>query len=141
MPAHADELDGVSARLGVIDKITARINRVEIPVGHVAQVGPLGITVRACVKRIPPDEPEEAAFLEISERIQGEDKPQLKFGGWMFASSPALSAMDHAVYDVWVLECLLPDGEGPSVAAGSGPADEGEAIPLPPLGEDEIPLD
>ena len=27
------------------------------------------------------------------------------FRGWMFASSPALNALEHPVYDVWVIDC------------------------------------
>jgi hypothetical protein len=27
------------------------------------------------------------------------------FSGWMFAASPGLNAVDHAVYDVWLTEC------------------------------------
>ena len=49
--------------------------------------------------------PESAAFLEIDD--EHPDRPRVElFTGWMFASSPALSALEHPVYDVWVLDCL-----------------------------------
>lgn len=31
--------------------------------------------------------------------------PDRIFSGWMFASSPALNPLEHAVYDVWVIDC------------------------------------
>ena len=50
-------------------------------------------------------EPEAAAFLQIWERKPHEDQSKWVFSGWMFSSNPALSAMDHPVYDVWVIDC------------------------------------
>jgi hypothetical protein len=60
--------------------------------------------VRACRKRPPEDPPEAAAFLEIRD-LRKPDAPSVVFSGWMFASTPALSAMEHPIYDVWVLDC------------------------------------
>jgi hypothetical protein len=90
--------------LQALDKVSARVSPLEIPVGQTVSFGNLEITVRACDKRPPEETPESAAFLEIVERHEGEP-PVTQFVGWMFASSPALSAMDHPVYDVWVLDC------------------------------------
>ncbi len=87
-----------------LDKITARTSTFTVPVGGVNQFGQLSVTVRACRKAPPVDPPESAAFVEIVERKQGEE-PKGHFSGWMFASSPALSAMEHPVYDVWVIDC------------------------------------
>jgi len=87
-----------------LDKITARISTFETPIDQPIGFGALEITVRSCHKRPPTEPPESAAFLEIVERRQDEPSVRL-FTGWMFASSPALSAMEHPVYDVWVLDC------------------------------------
>lgn len=87
-----------------LDKVTARVVTIEAPVGVPVHVGALEIVARACKKRRPEDQPESAAFLDIWEL-----RPDLPaaglFRGWMFASSPALSAMEHPVYDIWVLDC------------------------------------
>ena len=88
-----------------LDKVTARISTIEVPVGHAVRFGTLEITVRTCDKRPPEEPPEAAAFLDIWEIRQEQPSANL-FRGWMFASSPALSAMDHPVYDVWVLDCV-----------------------------------
>ena len=92
------------AVLQALDKVSARVSVLEVPVGKMVTFGTLEITARACDKRPPEETPESAAFLEIVEKRPGE-APATPFIGWMFASSPALSAMEHPVYDVWVLDC------------------------------------
>lgn len=90
--------------LRALDKITARVSTIEVPVGETVEFGSLEITARYCDKRPPEQTPESAAFLEVVEVKPGEE-PAARFSGWMFASSPALSAMDHPVYDLWVIDC------------------------------------
>ena len=96
-----------------LDKVTARVSEITAPVGRLVRFGTLEITVRACHKTPPEEPPESAAFIEIRDAKPGEAGVEL-FSGWMFASSPGLSAMEHPVYDIWVLDCLAPeeDGEG-----------------------------
>jgi hypothetical protein len=102
--------------LQALDKVAARVSPLEVPVGQTVTFGSLEITARACDKRPPEEAPESAAFLEIVEKRPGES-PVTQFVGWMFASSPALSAMEHPIYDVWVLDCKSPatasDGTSP----------------------------
>jgi len=100
--AHADPYQIVV--LQALDKIAARVSPLEVPVGQTVTFGSLEITARACDKKPPEETPESAAFLEIVEKRPGE-APVTQFVGWMFASSPALSAMDHPIYDVWVVDC------------------------------------
>jgi hypothetical protein len=95
-----------------LDKITAHVSTIQAPVGQTVSFGALRITARACDKHPPEETPESAAFLEIVEVRPGEAPRQL-FSGWMFASSPALSAMENPIYDLWVLDCRNP-------ASGSG---------------------
>ena len=95
-----------------LDKITAHVSTIQAPVGKTVSFGALRITARACDKHPPEETPESSAFLEIVEARPGEPPRQL-FRGWMFASSPALSAMENPVYDLWVLDCKNP-------ASGSG---------------------
>ena len=77
---------------------------IEAPVGTPMHFGTLEIIVRTCRKRPPEEQPESAAFLDVWEIRAGEAAASL-FRGWMFASSPALSALEHPVYDIWVLNC------------------------------------
>ena len=89
-----------------LEKITARISKLEAPVGKAVTFGTLTINVRACNKRPPEEPPESAAFLQIDEKRAGDTHAQRIFSGWMFASSPALSALEHPVYDIGVLDCI-----------------------------------
>jgi len=96
-----------TAVLQGLDKVTARVSTVRVAVGDSVRFGPLEVIVRHCDKRPPEDTPESAAFLDISEVRQGESA-QAIFRGWMFASSPAISALEHPVYDIWVIDCEAP---------------------------------
>ncbi len=87
-----------------LDKVTARVWTFEAPVGEIVRFGTLEISTRTCEKRPPEEPPESAAFIDIREVRPGISPVNL-FRGWMFASSPALSALEHAVYDVWVVDC------------------------------------
>src|SRR6516165_7730852 len=100
------------ALLQGLDKITARVSKFEAPVGAPVRFGTLLIRVRDCEKNPPEETPESAAFLEIDEVRPGEVNLRV-FSGWMFASSPALSALEHPVYDVNVLDCKTASGSPP----------------------------
>ena len=116
-PAAADMTPEPMAVLQGLDKITARVSKFEAPVGSAVQFGTLAIRVRDCEKSSPEDPPESAAFLEIDENRQTDVRSRV-FSGWMFASSPALSALEHAVYDVVLLDCKAASGS-PRTASGN----------------------
>jgi hypothetical protein len=90
-----------------LDKVTARVSRVEAPIGLAVRFGSLEITADVCLETPPTEPPESAAFLRVRDLPVGE-APEAIFSGWMFASTPGLSALEHAVYDVWVLDCEEP---------------------------------
>ena len=103
-----------------LDKVTARISEFEAPAGVMVPFGSLRITVRDCHKRPPEETPESAAFVVIDD-IGADDRAVRYFSGWMFASSPALSALEHPVYDVWVVDCMK------SSSTSSGSSDTNSA--------------
>lgn len=103
-PATAEEMSLDVAVLQGLDKVVGRVMTIEAPIGVPVRFGTLQIVAATCRKRPPEEPPESAAYLEITETRPGEAS-QTRFKGWMFASSPALSAMEHPVYDVWVLDC------------------------------------
>lgn len=90
------------ALLRGLDKISGRVADISIPVGEAATYERLTIQVEQC--RTPPEDEAEDAFAFLRIRDERADDREV-FSGWMFASSPALSAMDHQRYDVWVLSC------------------------------------
>jgi hypothetical protein len=112
-PVAAQEANGRIVVLQGLDKVTARISTVEAPIDAPVRFGTLEITARHCAKRPPEEPPETTAFLEIRE-IKRDEVPVELFTGWMFASSPALSALEHPVYDVWVIDCKTSDPLTPS---------------------------
>jgi len=111
LPAQAQSVN--MTILQGLDKVTARISTIQAPIGEEVTFGTLGITARTCRKRPPEETPETTAFLEVVDDKPGEP-PRLVFSGWMFASSPALSALEHAVYDVWVIDCKIATESGES---------------------------
>ena len=93
-----------TAVLQGLDKVTARVSTLSVAVGDTVRFGTLEIAVRHCDKRPPEETPESSAFLDIWQARPGEVSVSL-FRGWMFASSPALSSLEHSVYDIWVIDC------------------------------------
>lgn len=94
-----------TAVLQGLDKVTARVSKIEASLGELVRFGTLEIIARHCDKRPPEETPESAAFLDIWEVRPGEVAVDV-FRGWMFASSPGLNALEHPVYDVWVKDCV-----------------------------------
>ncbi len=104
-----------------LDKVTARISTFEARVDAPVEFGGLEIVVRACHKTPPTEAPEAIAFLEIAEIERDRPRQQL-YSGWMYASSPAVAALEHPVYDVWVKDCAeqlsqAPEGDAPAAGA------------------------
>jgi hypothetical protein len=93
------------AKVRALDKMTARVAEIELPVGKTVQFGTLSIVAKTCRTTLPEETPpESAAYIEVSE-TKTDAQTGVVFKGWMFASSPALSAMEHPVYDIWVTGC------------------------------------
>ena len=100
----SSDIEMNTAILRTLDKVTGRTNTVQAPVGSEFLFGSLSIKVDVCKTRPPEEPPENSVFLEITDNpLQGE--PKLIFSGWMFSSSPALSALDNPAYDIWLIKC------------------------------------
>ncbi|MGL4405718.1 MAG: DUF2155 domain-containing protein [Notoacmeibacter sp.] len=103
-PVFAERKVNPVAEFAGIDKITGRIIVFDVYVDETVQFGALQVTPRVCYDRSPGDEPKTTSFVEIDE-ITLDRKIRRIFTGWMIAESPGLSAVDHAVYDVWLKGC------------------------------------
>lgn len=104
IPARATDIPMDTVVFGNLDKVTGRVNTMSGRVDAPARFGTLEIIPRSCFARPPEEPPENSAFVEIYDIPEKGDKVKV-FSGWMFASSPALSALDHPIYDLWVLRC------------------------------------
>ena len=104
-PAQAQQTfrERAFAVLGGMDKVTGRISTFTLPLDVIGSFGSLEVTPRACRKTPPDEAPESAAFLHIRDWRDGSGA--IAFSGWMFASTPGLSALEHPVYDIWVIDC------------------------------------
>ncbi len=103
-PALATDIPMDTVVFGNLDKVTGRVNTVSGLIDTPIQFGSLEIVTRSCFTHPPEEPPENAAFVEIFDQPDKGEKKKV-FSGWMFGSSPALSALDHPVYDIWVLRC------------------------------------
>ena len=110
-----------------LNKVTGHISQIEGMVGTVMRFGTLEIVAKRCWKAPPDERPENAALLEIREVRTGEGTKRI-FLGWMFSSSPGLSGLEHAVYDINVISCEsldtapVPEKIAPPVADGKAKA-------------------
>ena len=87
-----------------LDKVTGRIITFDVAVNETVQFGALQVTPRVCYTRPPSEAPNTDSFIEVDEvTLQGEVKRI--FTGWMFAASPGLQAVEHGIYDVWLVDC------------------------------------
>jgi len=103
-PAHAERITNPVAEFAGLDKITGRIITFDVYMDETVQFGALQVTPRVCYSRPPTEPPQTDSFVEVDE-ITLNRKVRRIFTGWMFADSPGLHAVDHAVYDVWLANC------------------------------------
>lgn len=90
----------------VIDKQTRKLAELTLAQNQPQRFGRLILVMRACEASAPTQPPESGGFLQIDEQRPGGQVKRV-FSGWMFASTPALNAMEHPVYDAWVVQCKM----------------------------------
>jgi len=100
----------------VLDRVSGEVRDLELDNGEDARIGRLEVSLAEC--RYPTADPSSDAYAHLTVRDQDAAEPPV-FAGWMIASSPALNALDHVRYDVWVLRCANTAGEGVSGAVKS----------------------
>jgi hypothetical protein len=103
-PAVADTIANPVAAFSGLDKITGRITKFDVYIDETVQFGALQITPRVCYTRPPTETQRTSVFVEV-DQVSLKGQITRLFTGWMFADSPALNAIDHAVYDIWLVDC------------------------------------
>lgn len=144
-PAGSDRITNPVAEFAGIDKITGRIITFDVYIDETVQFGALQVTPRVCYSRPQNEQPKTDSFVEVDE-ITLDRKIRRIFTGWMFAESPGLNAVEHAVYDVWLKECKqksdvpAPDaGKSGATKADGAKADASKPAatkPNPPVAPD-----
>ncbi len=110
--AEAARIENRVAEFSGIDKITGRITTFDVYINETVQFGALQVTPRVCYSRDETEAPKTTTFVEVDE-ITLDRKIRRLFTGWMFADSPGLNAVDHAVYDVWLKSCKMDSDVAP----------------------------
>lgn len=104
LPAMADRIRNPVAVFAGLDKITGRIIAFEVNIDETVQFGSLQITPKICWTRPATEQPQTTSFVEVDEVGLNNDYRRI-FSGWMFAASPGLHGVEHAIYDVWMTDC------------------------------------
>ena len=114
--ASAENLKGNAVVLRTLDKVTATTKDYTVKIGSELKYGSLTVAVKHCEKKPPEEVPETYAFIQIDDlKLDGKGEKgeqERVFSGWMLASNPAISALDHSVYDIWVIDCKVPLVQG-----------------------------
>ncbi|KZL21821.1 hypothetical protein PsAD2_00247 [Pseudovibrio axinellae] len=126
-----------------LDKITGRITTFDVYIDETVQFGALQVTPRVCNSRPRTEASQTTAFIEVDE-LTLDSKVRRIFSGWMFASNPGVHAVEHSVYDIWLINCKTKTSVPPPEGY-SGPAVDLVAEADPLAGEDfvssgEIPV-
>ncbi|MBY7649554.1 MAG: DUF2155 domain-containing protein [Candidatus Liberibacter europaeus] len=100
-------LENRIAEFAAMDKITSRVLKFDVEINKSVQFRSLKIVPRVCYSRDGHESPRVDSFVEISEMSTKEVASSI-FSGWMFADSPAMNAVDHPIYDVWLIKCKNP---------------------------------
>ena len=146
LPLPADDGNKIAdpiATFSGLDKITGRIISFDVAIDETVQFGALQVTPRVCYSRPPTVAPLTTSFVEVDE-ITLDNKIRRIFSGWMYADSPGLHAVEHAVYDVWLTDCRAASSESAKPAPTNGhgqsspqpaPAAQTPAAPAPAQGQ------
>lgn len=112
------KIENPVGRFTGLDKITGRIISFDVMIDETVQFGALRVTPRICLTRPDNETQQTSTFLEVDE-VTLDNKVRRIFTGWMFASSPGLNAIEHGVYDIWLVDCKSQMGEPEEPEPGS----------------------
>ncbi len=106
--AHAERIANPIAVFSGLDKITGITTTFEIPIGEERRFGGLIVKPNTCMSSPITEEPKTTSFVTV-DQVESDDTRKALFSGWMFAESPGLNAVEHAIYDVWLNGCRDPN--------------------------------
>jgi hypothetical protein len=137
-PALATTISNPIASLSGLDKITGRITNFDVYINETVQFGALQITPRVCYTRPPTETQRTSVFIEV-DQVSLKGGTERIFTGWMFADSPALNAIDHPVYDIWLVDCKQKSDTPPPANLAPPPSAQPEASSAPSSAEPPNP--
>jgi hypothetical protein len=158
-PPPVRESRGSVVEFGALDRETGETSRVRVPVGRSATIGSLHVKVDGCFLSHPEDSFESWAYVTVVDKgraraqqlavLPQRDRARMREGnvertlrkGWIIASSPAVTPIDHPTYDMWLTRCEGYGGEGPEPQwrAGSEPPNSSGSRAASPAGAGATP--
>ena len=115
-PAHAERVSNPIAVFAGLDKITGITTTFEIPINEERRFGGLVVKPHACMSSPITEEAKTTSFVTV-DQVESDSTRKTIFSGWMFAESPGLNAVEHAIYDVWLTGCRDPNAPPPVIEA------------------------
>ena len=106
--AQCAEITTNAARMQAMDKVTGRVNEIMVAVNSKINFGDFSLVLRSCKKRPAEETPENFAFIDVTDKSFGTEEYNI-FRGWILSSTPGINAIEHPIYDVWLLECVDAD--------------------------------
>ena len=106
--ANSKEISTNSAIMQAMDKVTGVVNKISVPVNSKVSFGDFSLVLRECKKTPAEETPENFAFVDVADKSFGKDEYNI-FRGWLISSTPGINAIEHPIYDVWLLECVDAD--------------------------------
>ena len=100
-----ENLEGENTVIKILDKISSKNDTVKLKNKEEVFFKDLAIKSIKCSNSEFDDNPEIKAYIQVKD-IKNENKDNVfVFNGWMFSSSPSIRPFDHAVYDIWLIDC------------------------------------
>ena len=88
-----------------LDKITAKTKKIKIKIGETAKFGLLEIKALQCGISKTQQQTGLVAYIQVRDITESQNEKVFIFNGWTFSKNPALTPIDHAIYDVWLVNC------------------------------------
>ena len=101
----AEPITGISAKLKLLDKTTNKVTQKTINVNSIIDWDSLNIQIYACYSTPPEEIPEDYVLLEIKDTLS--KKKEYIYRGWMISSSPDVTPLEHPIYDLWLIDCMV----------------------------------
>jgi len=126
-PAQAERIENATANFAALDKVSAAVKQLPVPLNKTETFRTLKITPRICLTSDPSEPPRTSTFVEVDE-VQFDGSEKRIFSGWMFAESPGLNPLVHAVFDIWLTGCSQPK----TTTVSKAPSLNGDTPDTPP---------
>jgi len=100
-----DNLVGQNTDVKILDKISSKNELIKLINGEEFIYKDLAIKSMKCTNSEFDDNPETKAYIQVRDLTINDNDKVYVFNGWMFSSSPSIAPFDHAVYDIWLIDC------------------------------------